>query len=733
MNHVLSCLRRCFFTMFCLGFELAFAPPVLAGETIIYDGDTSVLQDIQFGGTDYFSSLAPTGSSGGISNSLSGNTIIVYGDTPLRGGTVFGAVYGVSGSGIVDAAVSDNQVFINNGTIRGDIFGGFAHNMLGATLARGNRIIVNGGELEKFSFGGFAQSDNASASADNNSVTVHGGTSGMIYGGFAQSSSGPVTANGNSVTILGGTVDGDVVGGVVAPQSAGMSADASDNRVTIGGNAEVRFSEIYGGRCVTSPSNGTIRATHNYVTLTGTPKLNITALYGGDITSSGVSAPNWDAFTGNTLNVWNYHGSAVRSVQNFESFNFVFPATQSSPVLTVTGEARLNAADGTGRGSTITASTIGGTAPLPTGTSITLLQAGTLATPYFSQTQAAGRHGALLGYLWNLNTAGNALTATVGKVHVNPQAKVLAEGYLTGTALLNQSADLIAGQGMREACDAAKPGFGTFAALSGGWSRYNSGSHVDISGFSLLTGLSFGTAFSPGRLTLGAFFEYGNGSYDTYNSFGNAADVNGDGNIHHIGGGVLGRMDFVNTGPGHIYMETSLRAGHIHNEYGSSDLRDFFTGRSANYDAGSAYYGLHFGTGYLWNINKQASLDTYAKYFWTRQDGDTVTLSTGDRVAFRAVDSHRLRMGSRFSYAVNECVSPYIGAAWEYGFDGRVKATTYGYDISKPDLRGGTGIGEFGLTLTPSRGLPLSFDLGGQGYAGTRRGLTGSLRIKLEF
>jgi len=555
----------------------------------------------------------------------------------------------------------------------------------------------------------------------------------MIYGGFAQSSSGPVTANGNSVTILGGTVDGDVVGGVVAPQSAGMSADASDNRVTIGGNAEVRFSEIYGGRCVTSPSNGTIRATHNYVTLTGTPKLNITALYGGDITSSGVSAPNWDAFTGNTLNVWNYHGSAVRSVQNFESFNFVFPATQSSPVLTVTGEARLNAADGTGRGSTITASTIGGTAPLPTGTSITLLQAGTLATPYFSQTQAAGRHGALLGYLWNLNTAGNALTATVGKVHVNPQAKVLAEGYLTGTALLNQSADLIAGQGMREACDAAKPGFGTFAALSGGWSRYNSGSHVDISGFSLLTGLSFGTAFSPGRLTLGAFFEYGNGSYDTYNSFGNAADVNGDGNIHHIGGGVLGRMDFVNTGPGHIYMETSLRAGHIHNEYGSSDLRDFFTGRSANYDAGSAYYGLHFGTGYLWNINKQASLDTYAKYFWTRQDGDTVTLSTGDRVAFRAVDSHRLRMGSRFSYAVNECVSPYIGAAWEYGFDGRVKATTYGYDISKPDLRGGTGIGEFGLTLTPSRGLPLSFDLGGQGYAGTRRGLTGSLRIKLEF
>ena len=98
MGCVLSWLRRCSFTMFCLGFGFAFAPspPILAGETIIYDGDTSVLQDIQFGGTDYFSSLAPTGSSGGISNSLSGNTIIVYGDTPLRGGTVFGAASSVN-------------------------------------------------------------------------------------------------------------------------------------------------------------------------------------------------------------------------------------------------------------------------------------------------------------------------------------------------------------------------------------------------------------------------------------------------------------------------------------------------------------------------------------------------------------------------------------------------------------------------------------------------------------
>jgi hypothetical protein len=48
-------------------------------------------------------------------------------------------------------------------------------------------------------------------------------------------------------------------------------------------------------------------------------------------------------------------------------------------------------------------------------------------------------------------------------------------------------------------------------------------------------------------------------------------------------------------------------------------------------------------------------------------------------------------------------------------------------------LRGSTGIGELGLTLKPSKNLPLSFDLGVQGYTGKREGMTGSLQINFEF
>jgi outer membrane autotransporter protein len=97
------------------------------------------------------------------------------------------------------------------------------------------------------------------------------------------------------------------------------------------------------------------------------------------------------------------------------------------------------------------------------------------------------------------------------------------------------------------------------------------------------------------------------------------------------------------------------------------------------------------------------------------------------------VDSYRLRLGGRFAYAVNEHISPYVGVAYEHEFDGKAKASTYGYSIDAPSMKGGTGIGELGLTIKPSPTLPLSFDLGVQGYTGKREGVTGSLQLKFEF
>jgi outer membrane autotransporter protein len=170
--------------------------------------------------------------------------------------------------------------------------------------------------------------------------------------------------------------------------------------------------------------------------------------------------------------------------------------------------------------------------------------------------------------------------------------------------------------------------------------------------------------------------------------------------------------------------------GSVTADYSSSQLTDS-RGVKASYDTESLYYGLHFGTGYIWKITDAASFDVYGKYLWTHQDGDSIRLSTGDPVKFDDVDSHRLRGGGRFAYAINEFVSPYIGAAYEHEFDGKANASTYGYAIDAPNLTGGTGIGEVGLTI--KTGSIVSLDVGAQGYTGKREGVTGSLQLKIEF
>ncbi len=271
-------------------------------------------------------------------------------------------------------------------------------------------------------------------------------------------------------------------------------------------------------------------------------------------------------------------------------------------------------------------------------------------------------------------------------LRINPQTKAVAESLIAPLALVNQGGDLIAGEGMRAAVNSdLLPGgrMSAYFAASGGWSRYNSGSRVEVSGASIIAGLAWKPELPRGRITFGPFFEAGWGSYNTDNSFSNAADVDGDGTTEYYGGGLLGRYDASCGG----YIEASVRIGGVRNDYDSDDLRDPLTGRKADYDKTRTYHGAHAGLGYIWSINEQMALDLYAKYFWTHQEGFSTDVGE-DPYKFDDANSHRLRGGARFSYAINERVVPYIGAAYEYEFDGRIKATTHGsYDVDRPDLR----------------------------------------------
>jgi outer membrane autotransporter protein len=444
----------------------------------------------------------------------------------------------------------------------------------------------------------------------------------------------------------------------------------------------------------------------------------------GTLTSSGLLDPGLASTPGSVLTVIGNLTSSGRLLARFWSCNSV-------NTLAVDGTADIS-------GTRIEVAGMDGYGPLPSGSYEIIRSGGLQGSP--ANSMARTMQGATLLHDFSLRPDGHSLTADYAGSAAAPQAKALPEGFLAGMALVNSGADAISGPGMRGAVSAAKNaarsdgglGIAGFGAVAAGSMRHNTGSHVDVGSVSFLVGVSFGTDTAPGFLTLGAFFESGFGSYSTYNSFANSGSVKGDGHSSYTGGGVLGRMDFRRTGPGHFYAEASGRAGAAYNEYSSSDLRDSW-GRKVNYDASSPYYGLHLGTGYVWNVTDAASLDLYGKYFWTRQTGDSVRLSTGDPVDFESADSHRLRLGARFAYAVNEYASPYAGAAVEHEFDGVARAKTYGHSIDSPDLRGGTGIAELGLTLTPSDKLPLSIDFGIQGHAGKREGVTGNLQVKFEF
>ena len=612
-----------------------------------------------------------------------------------------------------------------------------------------------------------------SAIATDNNNTLSGVLSGN--GGLTKKGGGILTLTGNnaytgSTTISEGTLKGNIASGTDLSIAASAIYDGDNKARSVGGlngggkilntdGLTVQSGDFAGiidnsNTSLTKTGAGTLTlsGTNTYTGMTtvrsGTLALgsdltsNQLTLYGGTVFDRGSHNHNLDngILSVNGANSQNAMYKGDLSARN-ATLNFISPVHPTQPLLRVTGDADVS-------GSTYNVGLSGGTS-LAAGSTLTLLEVGAGKMLTANNLRKGGgivQIGSTVAHDITTDvaldpTTGrlNAVTAQVSPGRATDQSKALPKGFLGGLALNLQGADLVAGRGMDSAVrassgtdDAERHGFAGFGALSGGSLRYNTGSHLDMNSLSLLTGLAWGIDLAPGRLTLGAFFEYGNGSYDTHNSFTNAASVDGDGNAYYLGGGILAGMDFVNIGPGRFYAEASGRAGKTHNEYDSSDLRDA-AGRKADYDSSSPYYGLHFGTGYVWNINDAATLDLYGKYFWTRQQGDSVGLSTGEHLSFDDINSSRLRFGGRFAYILNEHVAPYIGAAWEHEFDGKARARTNGFDIDAPNLRGNTGIGELGLSLTPSADLPLTVDLGVQGYTGKHEGVTGSLMVKWEF
>jgi outer membrane autotransporter protein len=231
----------------------------------------------------------------------------------------------------------------------------------------------------------------------------------------------------------------------------------------------------------------------------------------------------------------------------------------------------------------------------------------------------------------------------------------------------------------------------------------------------------------PADITIGVLFEYGKGNYDTHNSFASYGDVNGSGDSHYAGGGILSRIDFAKSDSGFTYAELAFRYGSSTSKFKSADFP-----QPVDFNFTASYFGINVGFGHVFNFGEIGSLDIYAKYLWTRQNGKTVKINADQTAKFDAVNSQRIRVGGRMLFRpAAATVRPYFGLAWEHDFGGKANSTIEGRAIEAPALNGSTGMGEVGIAV--DTGTPLNLEFGVQGYVGKRQGVSGSVVIDFKF
>lgn len=648
----------------------------------------------------------------------------------------------LSGGLAAVGAAFDNTVNFHSGTI-GDGVGGYIYGGNGQSEIYGNTVNIYGGTMGQgvsqpvsaTVLGGFGGS--ANGDVHDNRVNVYDGVIGAsgsnayIYGG--ESSGNGANVYNNIVTLAGGTVgSGAVVGEIYGGRQSGASGDANNNTVVMTGG---ETDSIYGGRSFNGEaienkielSGGTVNSwviggytpvesSGNIVSLSGTANLVNAQLRGWE----GGAAVH----SGNTLEIHQYNGTAVKSIGNFEIYDFLIPTSLAN------GGAALIVTDASDISNSETrVAFVDGGSMLQTNDRITLIndEAGLTTTNVTPGAQQI-KQGALIVYDFDLLTDPKNLYLHIRSISADPSSKSVSEGRIGSLAFLNQGHDLIVEKGF-DAADAvlsrtgdgwSKPTF--FGVVGGGHFRHKTGSHVDVDGVSTLLGLTWRNNGPNGTLLLGAFFESGYANYDTRNAFASGT-VRGDGDSRYFGGGLLARYNWKSG----FYVESTGRVGGVKNKF-DSDLTDAF-GNRARYDINSTYFGLHAGVGYKWQLNEKVLLDLSTKYLWSRQNSDTAVI-TGSRVSFDANDSHRWRTGARFTYTISDCIAPYVGAAFEYEFNGEAKAGIHNIRFGVPSLKGGTGVGEIGLAVR--RGA-FTADLGVQGHIGRRDGITGSLRVGLNF
>ena len=214
--------------------------------------------------------------------------------------------------------------------------------------------------------------------------------------------------------------------------------------------------------------------------------------------------------------------------------------------------------------------------------------------------------------------------------------------------------------------------------------------------------------------------EYGRGTYHSYLDDG----TRGSGKISYFGAGLMGRIERADG----CWAEAALHGGRVRSSYSG----DVSVGTVSTYDSGNTYYAAHIGIGKTRLLRTGDTLNTYLRYFYSRQDGTSAELNTGEIYDFDAVASHRMRAGFTFLHREDASKEIYAGLAYEYEFDGEGAASVQGLATDSPALRGGSTMVELGYRFIPPDSR-LSCHIRMAGWQGTRRGMTGNIQVSWAF
>ncbi len=596
---------------------------------------------------------------------------------------------------------------------------------------------------------GKASVGSGKAVATANKLTLQGTYTGSVVASQAMvtdaaSSSDKASATDSSITVNDAVIYGELHGGFAYVNGTG-SAEVSDIKVILNGGQY--GASISAGYILATDASVTATALNNTLVLNlgsdgvNSPVFNAreTVIYGGYATTDGSTSIYANA--SNVTSRFEYvKGMTAANIRGFTNYEFNLPdICAEETILKLTGgensettsiaNATVSTSVGYVYGETGGRLQIWDKVYLLKNSNGMESEGVTLLPVEYTKGTIISRKGILIAEGLLTKTDENSLFLTTEEPDMDRSgAKAISEGGAAGLALASTASDTVI-ETMR-ALDRQE--WFVFGRISGGRSRYETGSSIDLATLAMVAGVGKGFNTGAGFLTVGGFLEYGTGSYTTHNSFARHADVDGDGQSRYMGGGILARMDFKDTGPGHFYADASAHMGNLHNAFDSNDITDDF-GRVATFDYDTPYYSIHGSLGYQWNITDEHMLDLYGQYIWTKVEGVDADLSTGDIYKFDDMNSNRLRLGATYSYKGNSMFSPYVGLAWEHEFSGSCEATVYGVDVASPSFRGDTFRGELGIKTVQSENMPVTLNLGVTGFTGVRNGVSGNFYFRYDF